>query len=77
LRALKGIVFTLLDCVPFAGGATPPMRDREGPASDMLLSVATRNVVIVAPVGIPPDGTKSTIALSLDAPSALARIGLF
>jgi hypothetical protein len=61
LRALKGIVFTF---APFADTAAPPMRDREGPPSDMPPSVATRNVVIVAPVGGPPAGMKSTIVRS-------------
>src|SRR5690348_11311106 len=46
LRALKGIVFTF---APFADTAASPMRDRDGPPSDMPPSVATRNVVIVAP----------------------------
>lgn len=78
LRALKGIMFAALGCAPFAGGiATPPMRDlgAEGPPSDTPLSVATRNVVMVAPVGGPPGGIKSTIAVSAAAPSVDAEKG--
>ena len=74
LRALKGIVGAPFGCAPLAG-AIPPMRDRAGPPSDVPPSVATRNVVIVAPVGGPPGGIKSTIVTSNAAPSAFADKG--
>jgi len=80
LRALKGMVLTPFGCAPFAEGvAIPPMRDRgaEGPPSDMPPSVATRKVVIVAPVGGPPGGIKSTIVTSAAAPSVVAEKGGF
>lgn len=66
LRALKGMALTL---APLAVVTAPPMRDRESGPSDMPPSVATRNVVVVAPVGGPPAGMKSTM-VRLDGRSA-------
>jgi hypothetical protein len=72
LRALKGIVPTPFSCAPLITGiAIPPILDfgaPEPPSKDTL-SVATRKVVIVAPVGGPLGGIKSTMALSLLQPA--------